>query len=135
MIFSGDLGNRENALLCDPDQPEGCDVLVMESTYGNRRHPDVSIYDQLEGVIRRTFARGGVLLIPAFAVGRSQQLIWMMNDDVESVFARAEHKVRDIEVEDTAIHFDLDTWADYDRLKTESEPDIGDRKGETKTTE
>jgi metallo-beta-lactamase family protein len=80
VVFSGDLGRYDAILARDPEGAPATDYLVMESTYGNRRHPDVSIYDQLEGVIKRTFAREGVLLIPAFAVGRSQQMIWMMNE-------------------------------------------------------
>lgn len=80
VLFSGDVGRYDAVLARDPEGAAAADYLVMESTYGNRRHPDVSLLDQLEGVIKRTFARGGVLLIPAFAVGRSQQMIWMMNE-------------------------------------------------------
>jgi metallo-beta-lactamase family protein len=79
VVFSGDLGRYEAVLAREPVGAPDTDYLVMESTYGNRRHPDVSILDQLEGVITRTFARGGVLLIPAFAVGRAQQMIWLMD--------------------------------------------------------
>ena len=56
------------------------DYLVVESTYGNRAHPADLVQDQLEGVLQRTFARGGVLLIPAFAVGRAQQMIFLMDE-------------------------------------------------------
>jgi metallo-beta-lactamase family protein len=80
VLFSGDLGRYDAVLAKDPVGAPAVDYLVMESTYGNRRHPDVSLLDQLEGVINRTFARGGVLLIPAFAVGRAQQMIWMMDE-------------------------------------------------------
>ena len=51
----------------------------MESTYGNRAHATVPLLDQLQGVLERTFARGGVLVIPAFAVGRAQQMIYLMD--------------------------------------------------------
>ena len=63
----------------DPELAPDADYLVIESTYGNRTHPQLSVVDQLEGVLKRTFARGGVLLIPAFAVGRAQQMILMMD--------------------------------------------------------
>ncbi len=53
---------------------------MVESTYGNRSHAALPVLDQLEGVLKRTFARGGVLLIPAFAVGRAQQMIVLMDE-------------------------------------------------------
>ena len=84
VLFSGDLGRFDPVLAKAPDTAADADYVVMESTYGNRRHPYVSVTDQLAGVIERTFARGGVLLIPAFAVGRAQQMIWMMDELVTS---------------------------------------------------
>lgn len=80
ILFSGDVGRFDAILAKDPETAPDADYLVVESTYGNRHHAPLSILDQLEGVIKRTFARGGVLLIPAFAVGRAQQMIWMMDD-------------------------------------------------------
>jgi metallo-beta-lactamase family protein len=80
ILFSGDVGRFDAILTKDPVPAPDADYLVVESTYGNRRHPALSILDQLEGVLKRTFARGGVLLIPAFAVGRAQQMIWMMDE-------------------------------------------------------
>jgi metallo-beta-lactamase family protein len=80
ILFSGDVGRFGAILTKDPVPAPDADYLVVESTYGNRRHPELSILDQLEGVLKRTFARGGVLLIPAFAVGRAQQMIWMMDE-------------------------------------------------------
>jgi len=64
----------------DPAPAMNADYILAESTYGNRAHPAISVQDQLEGVIARTFARRGVLLVPAFAVGRAQQMIWLMDD-------------------------------------------------------
>ncbi len=73
--FSGDLG-RENDLLMPPPAPLGeADVLVCESTYGNRAHPAVDAADEIAAVVQRVAARGGVILIPAFAVGRTQELL------------------------------------------------------------
>ena len=80
VLFSGDVGRYDAVLAKDPDPAPEADYLVVESTYGNRTHPDLPILDQLEGVLKRTFARGGVLLIPAFAVGRAQQMIWLMDE-------------------------------------------------------
>jgi metallo-beta-lactamase family protein len=79
VFFSGDVGRFNAVLTKDPEMALDADYLVVESTYGNRAHPTVSIPDQLEGVLQRTFARGGVLLIPAFAVGRAQQILYLID--------------------------------------------------------
>jgi metallo-beta-lactamase family protein len=80
VVFSGDVGRYDAVLAKDPAPAPDADYLVVESTYGNRTHPDLPVLEQLEGVLKRTFARGGVLLIPAFAVGRAQQMIWLMDE-------------------------------------------------------
>ena len=79
VLFSGDLGRFDMPLNPDPAPPPAVDFMVLESTYGNRLHPQVSLYDQLERVVKETTARGGVLLVPAFAVGRAQQIIYLLN--------------------------------------------------------
>ena len=79
VLFSGDVGRYDTILAKDPAPAPAADYLVVESTYGNRAHAEVPILDQLESALVRTFARGGVLLIPAFAVGRAQQLIYLMD--------------------------------------------------------
>jgi len=79
IVFSGDVGRFDAVLTKDPELAPDADYLVVESTYGNRAHAPVPILEQLEGVLRRTFARGGILLIPAFAVGRAQQMIYLMD--------------------------------------------------------
>jgi metallo-beta-lactamase family protein len=63
--------------------------MVVESTYGNRTHPALSVLDQLEGVLLRTFERRGVLVVPAFAVGRVQQMLVLMHTLVEQGRLRA----------------------------------------------
>ncbi len=83
VLFSGDVGRYSTVLAHDPEPAPAADYLVVESTYGNRAHPAVPVLEQLECVLKRTFARGGVLLIPAFAVGRAQQMIVMMHRLVE----------------------------------------------------
>jgi metallo-beta-lactamase family protein len=79
VLFSGDVGRFDTVLAKDPEPAPSADYLVVESTYGNRPHAVVPILDQLQGALTRTFARGGVVLIPAFAVGRAQQLIYLMD--------------------------------------------------------
>jgi metallo-beta-lactamase family protein len=74
------VGRYDTVLTKDPQPATPADYLVIESTYGNRRHEDVSLLDQLEAVLKRTFARSGVLLIPAFAVSRAQQIIYLLDE-------------------------------------------------------
>ena len=75
LVFSGDLGRWNRPILRDPDPGGDADVLLVESTYGDRVHrgdPD----RQLERLIADTVARGGVMIVPAFAIGRTQELLW-----------------------------------------------------------
>ena len=75
LVFSGDLGRWNRPILRDPDPVDGADVLLVESTYGDRTHaPDPA--EALAKVIRDAVSRGGALIVPAFAVGRAQELIW-----------------------------------------------------------
>lgn len=77
IVFSGDVGRRGLPIIRDPNPPAGADVVILESTYGNREHPSVEgARDQLARVIRETAARGGKVLVPAFAVGRTQELVY-----------------------------------------------------------
>ncbi|MBE7939379.1 MULTISPECIES: MBL fold metallo-hydrolase [Ramlibacter] len=75
ILFSGDLGRPQDLVLRPPEPVPAADYLVVESTYGDRVHPDADPLPGLAAVIKRTAARGGVLVIPAFAVGRAQALI------------------------------------------------------------
>lgn len=78
LIFSGDIGRSGLAIIRDPEPPTtGADVVICESTYGNRDHEPVDgAREQLARVVRETAARGGRVLIPAFAVGRTQELVY-----------------------------------------------------------
>ncbi len=76
ILFSGDLGRPNDLVMKAPVTPDGADYLVIESTYGDRLHPQVDPLDKLAEVINRTAARGGVVVIPAFAVGRAQSLLY-----------------------------------------------------------
>ena len=81
IVFSGDVGNTNRPLIKDPKYTDTADYVVMESTYGNRLHnapPDH--VSHLADVIRRTLSRGGNLVIPAFAVGRTQELLYFIRE-------------------------------------------------------
>lgn len=77
LVFSGDVGRWGLPIIRDPDPPRGADAVIMESTYGDRDHPPAQdMRELLAGVIRETAARGGRVLIPAFAVGRTQEIVY-----------------------------------------------------------
>lgn len=82
VLFSGDVGRYGAILTKDPDPACEAEYIVVESTYGNRTHAAEPVKAQLEAILTRTFARGGIVLIPAFAVGRVQQLIYLMEEIV-----------------------------------------------------
>jgi len=75
LVFSGDLGRWDRPVLPDPTLVEEADVLLVEATYGNRQHPPDPT-DDLARVVRAAARRGGALIIPAFAIGRTQELLW-----------------------------------------------------------
>ena len=79
VLFSGDLGRSNDLLMKPPAQVERVDYLVLESTYGNRRHEQADPLHLLADVVNRTAARGGVVIIPAFAVGRTQVLLYAIH--------------------------------------------------------
>jgi metallo-beta-lactamase family protein len=81
LLFSGDLGRKSMLIIRDPDPPPPADYLIMESTYGGRSHEELqSAKDKLAGVIKSTAARGGKVIVPAFAVGRVQQLVLLLHE-------------------------------------------------------
>jgi metallo-beta-lactamase family protein len=84
LMFSGDIGRMNLPLLRDPVLPENVDYLIMECTYGDRSHdsPDHA-YHELQAVVSRTVSRGGKVIIPAFAVGRTQTLVYYLHQMVE----------------------------------------------------
>jgi metallo-beta-lactamase family protein len=80
LAFSGDVGRPGLPIIRDPEPLPPVDYLIMESTYGGRQHPQpVEALSQLEETVKRTIARGGRLIVPAFAVGRTQQLVLMLH--------------------------------------------------------
>jgi metallo-beta-lactamase family protein len=76
ILFSGDLGRPHDPIMNPPETVRKADYLVVESTYGNSRHDSADPRQVLSEIINRTFKRGGILLIPAFAVGRAQTLLY-----------------------------------------------------------
>jgi metallo-beta-lactamase family protein len=80
LVFSGDIGRSGLAIVREPTPPEGADVLIMESTYGNRDHESVEgARAQLAQAVRETAARGGRVLIPAFAIARTQEIVYALH--------------------------------------------------------
>lgn len=79
ILFTGDLGRSSDPIMRPPVQVQSTDYLVVESTYGNRRHDATDPHIQLGEVIRRTSERNGVVVIPSFAVGRTQSLLWCIH--------------------------------------------------------
>ncbi|EKO3614765.1 MBL fold metallo-hydrolase [Vibrio metschnikovii] len=88
VVFSGDLGASNTPLLPDPQSPLRADYLIIETTYGNRNHDDVAgRAEKLREIIQRSLENGGTILIPAFSVGRTQELLF----DIERLIF--EHKI------------------------------------------
>lgn len=79
LVFSGDLGRPQDPVMARPVQIQAADYLVLESTYGNRLHPKIDVLKTLEEIFNSTFAKGGNVVIPAFAVGRTQSLLYYIN--------------------------------------------------------
>lgn len=86
VVFSGDLGNTEIPLMRDPTVIDGADLLILESTYGNRRHQDkVNAQDKVDvfvSLVNETIRGGGNVVIPSFAVGRTQEIIYEINRQI-----------------------------------------------------
>jgi len=81
LVFSGDLGRRNQPILMDPETIGRCDVLICESTYGDRIHPEPDdVKAELHRIICDASRRNGKVIIPAFSLGRTQMLIYLMNE-------------------------------------------------------
>ncbi|MGP9632685.1 MBL fold metallo-hydrolase RNA specificity domain-containing protein [Halomonas sp. AOP43-A1-21] len=96
VVFSGDLGAPHAPLLPAPQSPYGCDQLVLESTYGNRTHPDRRQRQSvLKNAIEQALANGGTVMVPAFSIGRTQELLY----ELEGIIAGAKKgQWKDLEV-------------------------------------
>lgn len=78
IIFSGDLGRQKPLLLYPPKHLKEADVIIMESTYGNRLHPEANAMETLEKMVNHTKNKGGILVVPTFAVERAQEIIYLL---------------------------------------------------------
>ncbi|NOT49208.1 MAG: MBL fold metallo-hydrolase, partial [Acidobacteria bacterium] len=79
-LFSGDLGHYDQPIVKDPAPPPDCDYLMVESTYGNRLHGEVDSETQMARIINEAAERDGPILIPAFAVGRTQEVLYLIRE-------------------------------------------------------
>ncbi len=85
VVFSGDIGQYDTPIINDPSSVAQADMIIMESTYGNRHHRDrQSTIDELGEIIEKAHSDGGNILIPAFAIGRSQELLYHMGMQYEA---------------------------------------------------
>jgi metallo-beta-lactamase family protein len=80
ILFSGDLGRSDDLLMRPPAAPGAPDWIVVESTYGDRLHSPLDPFETLASIVTKTCGRGGVLLIPSFAVGRTQTLLYCLHE-------------------------------------------------------
>jgi metallo-beta-lactamase family protein len=80
ILFSGDLGKYSQPIIRDPEPPPACDYLLIESTYGDRLHDPEEPKIALERIINNAAQHGGAILIPAFAVGRAQEIVYLIRE-------------------------------------------------------
>src|SRR2546422_8541336 len=80
VVFSGDLGKYDQPIIRDPVAPPACDYLLIESTYGDRLHDPEDPKDTLSRIINNAAKRNGPVLIPAFAVGRTQEIVYLIRE-------------------------------------------------------
>ncbi len=78
LVFSGDIGQKEDVLMYSPKKPKSGDYLFLESTYGDQVHPETAVYEVLEKIINDTVSKGGNVVIPSFAVERAQTLMYLL---------------------------------------------------------
>ena len=119
LVFSGDIGNVNQPLIRDPQYPDSADYVIMESTYGDRSHDTPPDYAKaLTEVIQRTFDRGGNVVIPSFAVGRTQEMLYFIRQikQEKMVSGHEDFEVwvdSPLAIEATNI-FREHMWSDYD---------------------
>jgi metallo-beta-lactamase family protein len=116
VVFSGDIGARHSPILKDPQSPERADLLVLESTYGDKLHEDRETrLARLEQILRRTLDDKGVTIIPAFSLGRTQELLYEMNlifERLQQQAGRSLMKAVDVIVDSPLASRFTDIYAD-----------------------
>lgn len=147
-VFSGDVGREKDLLLYPPKKPSHADVLLMESTYGGKTHPDeFNLMPELAEIVNQTVNRGGILLIPSFAVERTQLLMVMlwklmkeekipevpmimdspMGTNILDLFRRSKdwHKLSEEECEDVCSYFRIVTsYKETMQIREQTNPKI-----------
>ena len=123
LLFSGDLGNVDRPLIRDPEKPSYADTVIIESTYGDRLHGERKDYiGQLTRVLQETFDRGGNVVIPSFAVGRTQEFLYLLREIKEKGLVKGHEGFpvyvdSPLAVEATKIYFgDLTEYYDAEML-------------------
>ncbi|MCJ7601461.1 MAG: MBL fold metallo-hydrolase [Desulfobulbaceae bacterium] len=128
VLFSGDLGNKDTPIIPDPDIPESCDLLILESTYGNRLHESrEGRLKRLSEKLARALADNGKVFIPAFALGRTQEILY----ELDRLFSNETWQKKRIPVfvdsplalEITRIYSDLSSFWDSDAKKLQAAGD------------
>lgn len=85
LLFSGDVGRKNLPIINDPETPPAAEYLIMESTYGNRLHQPIGpVKKKLANLVNRTIGRGGHIVMPAFAVGRTQQVVMLLHELIDA---------------------------------------------------
>ena len=92
MLFSGDLGANDDLLMPPPAPPDAANTVVVESTYGDRVHETIDPFTAVAEIVNRTAARGGVVVVPSFAVGRAQALLHVLH------VLKQQHRIPDLPV-------------------------------------
>lgn len=147
-VFSGDVGREKDLLLYPPKKPRHADVLLMESTYGGKLHPEeFNSLPELADIVNQTISRGGILLIPSFAVERTQLLMVMfwklvkegkipkipmvmdspMGANVLDLFRRSKewHRLSDDECEEVCSYFRvIESYKETMQIREQSDPKI-----------
>jgi len=116
IVFSGDLGNKGVPIMRDPAIIDGTDYLVIESTYGDRLHENsVNKVERLVTIVNETIAKGGNVIIPSFAIGRTQEIIYELNREVEK------YKDQRSKFMQTAVYVDSPMAVNATRIFRENE--------------
>ena len=125
VVFSGDLGRHHQLIIREPTAPDSAaDFLLCESTYGDRLHPDDDFRARLASIVESTAARGGTVVIPAFAVGRTQELLYVFRELIEQKKMRSLPVHVDspmaIDVTDLYVRHHEDHNLDMDALESQA---------------
>lgn len=123
VIFGGDLGRYNRPILQDPAAGSAADVLLVESTYGDREHPQGDEHDKLAAIINDTAARGGKVIVPAFAIGRVEEVLYAIKQLEDAARIRALPVYVDSPMALQALKF-------YQQRADELDPDVQGPRGE-----